>query len=113
MRAKTVTYKNLLGETVTHTLRGKHYVEPRGYADHPGTGPKGETCATCQHCIRFRRWSKCELAQWKWTGGRGSDILARAPACKLWVKQNHLGLTDATVLTEKEFLKLMQEIKNP
>lgn len=70
-------------------VRGKHYVEPRGYAAMPGTGPEGKTCRDCAHYARVGTGSgkvfpKCRLARAKWTCGRGSDILARAPACKLF-----------------------------
>src|SRR5207344_834274 len=75
MRGKQLSFKTMGGETVSHPVRGKHYVQPRGYAHHPGTGPAGETCRSCQHRIQFRRWNKCDLARGKWTGGRASDIL--------------------------------------
>lgn len=70
--------------------RGKHYVEPRGYAAPPGTGPEGETCGTCQHHVINRmskNYHKCELAEHRWTGGRGSDILVRSPACRHWERE--------------------------
>ncbi|WP_147164305.1 hypothetical protein [Pararhodospirillum oryzae] len=57
---------------------------PKGYAGPPGTGPAGETCASCAHRVRGRGWSKCRLTQRTWTCGRGSDVLARAPACRWW-----------------------------
>lgn len=70
------------------TPRGKHYVEPRGYAAPPGTGPEGKTCRDCAHYAHREgvagSYPKCGLNRKKWTGGRGSDILARAPACKLF-----------------------------
>ena len=60
------------------------------YAALPGTGPKGETCGSCRHLYR-RRYSKvylkCALCEPKWTGGPGSDIKARAPACSKWEKR--------------------------
>lgn len=60
---------------------------PRGHAAQPGTGPEGETCRTCDHLYR-RRYSKtylkCGLMQAHWTGGRGSDVRARDPACRRW-----------------------------
>lgn len=65
--------------------RGKHYVEPRGYADLPGTGPAGKTCLDCKHYTLNRMaksYPKCGLNRARWTGGRGSDILAKAPACR-------------------------------
>lgn len=74
-------------EPAVSPKRGKHYVEPRGYAAAPGTGPEGETCGSCKHHAirRFAKdYHKCALMEAKWTGGRGSDILVRAPACKCW-----------------------------
>ena len=67
--------------------RGKHYVEPRGYAAQPGTGPAGETCGTCQHARRIvmgKTFHKCALAKAKWTHGRKTDVLAGSPACSKW-----------------------------
>lgn len=66
--------------------RGKHYVEPRGYVDMPGTGPEGKQCRHCKHYAHQSgvagSFPKCGLNRARWTGGRGSDILARAPACR-------------------------------
>ncbi len=62
----------------------------RGYANPPGTGPEGETCGTCKHHVikrMSRRYHKCYLTRQTWTGGQGSDILVRAPACKLWERE--------------------------
>lgn len=61
--------------------------QPRGYAAPPGTGPKGETCGSCEHLVRRsmgKTYLKCWKALEKWTSGRGSDVLARAPSCRLW-----------------------------
>lgn len=58
-----------------------------GYADHPGTGPEGETCKSCQHLARVEYanvYLKCALMRAKWTGGGGTDVKARAPACSKW-----------------------------
>jgi hypothetical protein len=61
---------------------------PRGHAAPPGSGPKGETCRTCQHYTRAsyhnRVYRKCWLAKPRWTHGPGSDIRAKDPACRLW-----------------------------
>lgn len=86
MRPEQLTFTTLGGETVSVPLRGKHYVQPRGYAYSPGTGPEGETCGSCRFKQPGRRWNKCghEFARRKHTGGRGSDILTRSPACKYW-----------------------------
>lgn len=68
--------------------RGKHYVEPRGYAAPPGTGPEGENCRGCEHYTHqggvAGNYPKCAKNRARWTGGRGSDILASAPACRLF-----------------------------
>jgi hypothetical protein len=64
---------------------GKHYVRPSGYAAAPGTGPAGKTCRDCTYyrnvCGGVRSFPKCFLRKPTWTHGRGSDILARSPAC--------------------------------
>lgn len=60
---------------------------PNGYAAKPGTGPIGESCKTCRHLYRNEQskvYLKCDLMKAKWTGGRASDILAKAPACSRW-----------------------------
>ncbi len=80
-----LTFTTLGGETVTVKKRGKHYVQPRGYAHHPGSGPEGETCGSCKHIVRkSRRYRKCGLNRARWTHGPGSDILAGSPACSKW-----------------------------
>lgn len=114
MKGKQLTFPTLGGEVVTVHQRGKHYVQPRGYAYFPGTGPKGETCKTCRHAIKFRRWYKCDAASSRWTGGRGTDILAGAPACKYWSKisGDPTKGSNSTIMTEKEFLQLMADISN-
>lgn len=68
---------------------GSKTTKPNGYASHPGSGPDGETCGSCAYIVRFRQstsWSKCELfRQFRgWTGGRGTDVLVRSPACHRW-----------------------------
>jgi len=58
-----------------------------GYAAPPGTGPKGETCGTCLH-RELKKYAnvyyKCGLMRACWTGGQGTDIRVRSPACRLW-----------------------------
>lgn len=65
--------------------RGKHYVEPRGYAAMPGTGPADKQCRHCAHYAHqggvAGSYPKCAANRARWTGGRASDILAKAPAC--------------------------------
>jgi hypothetical protein len=81
---KQLTFNTIGGDVVEVTPRGKHYIEPCGYAYFPGTGPAGETCGSCAHITPSRRWHKCELARHKWTRSRRTDILVGAPACKYW-----------------------------
>ena len=69
-------------------LRGTH-VPKRGHAARPGTGPDGETCGTCQHYTvkhMAKTYRKCGLTNATWTGGPGSDIRKKDPACSLWSK---------------------------
>lgn len=59
----------------------------RGHYYPPGTGPEGETCGTCKHCVRkqmAKTYIKCGLNRANWTGGEGSDIRVRDVACKFW-----------------------------
>jgi hypothetical protein len=79
-----LTFQTMGGDTVTVKKRGKHYVQPRGYYQPPGTGPAGETCGTCKHIWRDERWAKCGLSRGRWTNSRGTDVLVRAPACRRW-----------------------------
>ena len=59
----------------------------RGHAGIPGNGPDGETCKTCKHLVRklmAKTYMKCALTEAKWTGGAGSDVRVRDPACDFW-----------------------------
>jgi len=60
--------------------------QPRGKAAPQGTGPKGETCRTCDHSIRWnhhgRKYWKCDLV--KRTHGPGTDIRLKWAACRYW-----------------------------
>jgi hypothetical protein len=59
----------------------------RGHAARPGTGPEGETCGSCKHLARrqmSKAYIKCGLTKATWTGGPGSDIRAKDPACSRW-----------------------------
>lgn len=90
MAEQFTLFKTISGDTVKVPKRGKHYTQPRGYFAPPGSGPKDQTCGTCKHCQRDRNysgtksWAKCEKARGKWTHGRGSDILVKAPAYRAW-----------------------------
>lgn len=59
----------------------------RGHAARPGTGPAGETCGSCHHIAKRRlgkAYTKCGLTQANWTGGGGSDVRHKDPACSFW-----------------------------
>lgn len=64
---------------------GKHYVQPRGYAGTPGTGPEGKQCRHCAHYTHKGTgggsFPACGLIRPNWTSGRATDILARSPSC--------------------------------
>lgn len=64
------------------------YPPRKGHAADPGTGPKGETCGSCEHYARssfnVKTFRKCILMKPHWTHGPGSDIRAKDPACKEW-----------------------------
>lgn len=82
---------DLFGEVIATPLPAdkRRKTIPKGYAALPGTGPKGETCKTCEHYSGHRRtkiYRKCGLMRAQWTGGPGTDILARSPACQYWEK---------------------------
>ena len=66
------------------TLAVRTRSKKRGHAMPPGTGPEGETCGSCAHIVRSRRWMKCELRRATWTHSYGTDIRAKDPACAKW-----------------------------
>lgn len=82
--AEQLSFTTIGGETVVVRKRGKHYIQPRGYFYHPGTGPDGETCGSCALAVRFGRFLKCGKNRRRWGRTRRTDILAGAPACKHW-----------------------------
>jgi hypothetical protein len=88
---------DLFGETVVIEISESKAVRkptrPNGYAAPPGTGPTGETCKSCEHAVRTSgstagTYRKCLLMKAHWTGGPGSDILFRSPACRKWEREN-------------------------
>ena len=55
----------------------------------PGTGPQNETCGSCGHRVKKQvcgTYQKCGLMKRGWTGGSGTDIKCKAPACRGWEK---------------------------
>ena len=75
------------GPLTAEDMKRKHKTQARGYAWRPGTGPAGETCGSCRHLYANRMsktYYKCGLMRASWTGGKGSDVLVRSPACLKW-----------------------------
>jgi len=66
---------SLFGEEIPDVARKPTAPKKGGHFAAPGTGPKGETCGTCQHAVRIQLSSKsvhkCELARRCWTHGPG------------------------------------------
>lgn len=86
---------DLFGQPITEaqlpapTLAKKKRGQAKGYARPPGSGPAGETCKTCQHSYGVelrsgKRYWKCGLV--KATGGPGTDIRLKSPACSKFEK---------------------------
>ncbi len=73
---------DLFGDPVREPIKG---AIPAGYVAPPGTGPSGETCATCKHAVRSKHFSKCGANRARWTGGIKTDIRLRTAACNQWV----------------------------
>lgn len=70
--------KKLFGAKVSN--KGLH-------AAAPGSDPQGETCGSCAHLFRnvmAKTYFKCELTKRGWTGGAGTDVKHKDPACSKW-----------------------------
>jgi len=83
--SKPMKYKNLFGEEIEITKRSTPL--PSGHAAKPGTGPEGESCATCLHLTRIKyakSYLKCGKMRSQWTSGPGTDVRAKDPACHYW-----------------------------
>lgn len=72
----------------------RRYRNARGYAAPPGSGPAGETCASCIHSYLHHRsgsknWYKCALV--KPTKGAATDLRLKWAACSRWEADNEKG----------------------
>jgi hypothetical protein len=83
--------RDIFGNEITieqaREIKARKTPAPKGYAALPGTGPEGETCGSCRYLYRrqyAKTYLKCELMKPYWTGGQGSDIRAKTPACRRW-----------------------------
>ena len=77
--------RDLFGNEVPEARKVNEIV--RGYASQPGLGPAGETCRTCTNATLHtipsgKRFWKCALVTP--TGGPGTDIRLKSPACRRW-----------------------------
>ena len=89
---KRIESVNLFGDPVVIEVSQARRPEiPKGYAAIPGTGPEGEKCRTCRHAVKrsgnARDYWKCSLMKARWTGGYGSDIRLKSPACSKWERK--------------------------
>ena len=78
--------RDLLGHRIVTPTPGRRRF---GYADRPGTGPKGQRCNTCKFCILVcstNRVRKCEVMARRWDIP-GSEIKPNAPACSHWSRR--------------------------
>lgn len=89
----------------------------KGYAAVPGTGPSGQTCKTCANYAhnrgsegRSKPYPKCWLLVKFWTNGPGTDIKAKAPACKHWVARIG-GKTFSQIAAEEQYEKVMENLR--
>lgn len=85
--------RDLLGQPIPPPayFRNDGALRRIGYADRPGTGPKGQRCGTCIHahlCVHLGAAShKCELMTAVWNYSTATDINIRAPACSHWQRK--------------------------
>ena len=85
-------FGNPVVDTPTLRQRKENAGRPQGYAAPPGTGPRGETCRTCEFAVRRQGGRKFywKCAAWlriyhrQWNNSYGTDILLKSPACKHW-----------------------------
>ena len=74
-------------------INKRPYKSPPDYAHpaKPGTGPAGETCKTCSHCVRTRcrrNYYKCFLIKKNWTNAIGTDLRLKDQACMFFKKKD-------------------------
>lgn len=86
------TYIDLFGEVrrwrdiPAPERNAKYKPYPHGWAGHPGQGPEGETCNTCEFKIKLKSGSKkfykCIKAKHRWTNSVNTDITLKTAACE-------------------------------
>lgn len=88
------TYTDLFGEVrqwrdvPVSERKGKYKPYPHGWAGHPGRGPAGETCNSCEFKIKLsagnKTFYKCIKAKHRWTGSVNTDITLKTAACEFF-----------------------------
>lgn len=67
-------------------VKHKYAIRPKSRPT-VGLADNGKTCKDCKYAVRFEQsksWHKCELNRRRWTGGTGTDIRLKDPACSLF-----------------------------
>ncbi len=77
------------GGMIAHAARQRQRLN--GYAARPGTGPRGQRCNTCAHCLEVVQAAatvrKCQVTVRQWTPCHKTNIKPNAPACSEWVRK--------------------------
>lgn len=85
--------RDLFGEPIAAATAFRKDGQERkiGYAARPGTGPKGQRCNTCAHCMvvvyHGMRSRKCHVVAALWSASPATDIKHNAPACREWQRK--------------------------
>jgi len=73
-------------ESTTDLFGGGGLLPKGGYAADSGSGPQGETCKTCFHCLSIsyhgKKYYKCGMS--KDSRSSSTDIRLKTPACHFW-----------------------------
>lgn len=79
------------GGGIAAAAKVRKHGRAHGYAAKPGTGPRGQRCATCAYCLEVvqgvHRVRKCQVVVRKWTPGPETNIKHNAPACSEWARK--------------------------
>ncbi|MCP1538995.1 hypothetical protein [Methylorubrum extorquens] len=91
--------------TPSERRRVRGGMQPNGYAAMPSTGPKGETCSSCDYLVRKRLakvYRKSGRMERHWTGGKGTDVITTAPACRNWTAPESTPLQSYTTARSRD-----------
>jgi hypothetical protein len=69
------------------SVKVRHPVD-RAHPYPPGSGPRGQSCGTCAKLssrkFNKKTYFKCHVLMRFWTGGKGTDVRKKDPACLSW-----------------------------